>query len=402
MDRSSKLPVAAGSIATQGLPASSSRRPTLLNSERLATAPEQEFQFADDLGPGKILHLHDPLTHLKAIVVVDNVVRGPAIGGVRMAPDVTTEEVFRLARSMTLKNAAADLPHGGGKSAILADPKLPPAQKERLMRAFAQAIRDLREYIPGPDMGTDEQCMAWVKAEIGRAVGLPGEMGGIPLDQMGATGFGVAIAAEVASAFADLPLQGARVVIQGFGSVGKHAARFLAERGAILIGASDTRGTIFNPQGLDVARLIALKESGRSVIHYPDGKPLDQEAVIDLDCDLWIPAARPDVVRAENADRLRTRLVIQGANIPFTLEAEQICHERNILIVPDFIANAGGVICGAVEYSGGGQDLAFQTIASKIRTNTQLILERSMKTGALPRQSAIDLARQRVEAAMPE
>jgi glutamate dehydrogenase (NAD(P)+)/glutamate dehydrogenase (NADP+) len=190
-------------------------------------------------------------------------------------------------------------------------------------------------------------------------------------------------------------------VIQGFGSVGKHAARFLAERGAILIGASDSRGTIFNPEGIDVARLIALKEAGRSVIQYPNGKSLDQEAVVDLECDLWIPAARPDVVRAENVDRLRTRLVIQGANIPFTLEAEQICHERNILIVPDFIANAGGVICGAVEYSGGNQELAFQTIANKIRTNTQLILEKSMKTGTLPRQSAINLARQRIAAAMP-
>lgn len=400
MDRSSKPPVAAGPMATQGPSAPTSLRPTLLNSQG-ATAPEREFQFADDLGPGKILHLYDPMTHLKAIVVVDNVVRGPAIGGVRMAPDVTTEEVFRLARAMTLKNAAADLPHGGGKSAILAEPKMSLAQKERLMQAFAQGIRDLRDYIPGPDMGTDEQCMAWVKAEIGRAVGLPGEMGGIPLDKMGATGFGVAIAAEVASAFAGLQLQGARVVIQGFGSVGKHAARFLAERGAILIGASDSRGTIFNPKGIDVVQLIALKEAGGSVIQYPNGKSLDREAVVGLDCDLWIPAARPDVVRAENVDRLQTRLVIQGANIPFTLEAEQICHERHILIVPDFIANAGGVICGAVEYSGGNQDLAFQTIADKIRTNTQLILERSIKAGLLPRESAIALARQRIGAVAP-
>jgi glutamate dehydrogenase (NAD(P)+) len=396
MDRSSKPPIAAGSMATQGPSAPNFRRPNLLNAQ--GTSPEQEFQFADDLGPGKILHLYDPATDLKAIVVVDNVVRGPAIGGVRMASDVTTEEVFRLARSMTLKNAAADLPHGGGKSAILANPKLPLVQKERLMRAFAQAIRHLHEYIPGPDMGTDEQCMAWVKAEIGRAVGLPREMGGIPLDKMGATGFGVAIAAEVASSLAGLNLQGARVVIQGFGSVGKHAARFLAERGAILIGASDSRGTIFNPKGIDVAQLIALKEAGGSVIQYSDGKSLDQEAVVDLDCDLWIPAARPDVVRAENADRLRTRLVIQGANIPFTLEAEQICHERNILIVPDFIANAGGVICGAVEYSGGDQNLAFQTIADKIRTNTQLVIEPAVKTHRLPRQVALDLARERIRA----
>ncbi len=266
---------------------------------------ESIFQFSDHLGPAKIVHIYDPSTDLKAILVVDNIACGPAIGGVRMAPDVSTEEVFRLARAMTLKNAVAELPHGGGKSAILADPKLPLTDKEQLIRAFALAIKDITEYIPGPDMGTDEQCMTWVKDEIGRAIGLPSEIGGIPLDEIGATGFGLSVATEVASEFCDLDLEGARFVIQGFGSVGQHAARFLAAKGAILIGATDSQGTLFNPRGIDVSQLIELKNAFKSVINYPEWEKLyHHDVAIDIECDIWIPAARPDVVRADNAARL--------------------------------------------------------------------------------------------------
>ena len=160
---------------------------------------ENIFEFADDLGPAKIVHIYDPKVGLKAVVAIDNVACGPSIGGIRMAPDVSATEAFRLARAMTLKNAAAGLPHGGGKSVILGDPKIAPEDKERLIRAFARAIRDLVEYIPGPDMGTDERCMAWIKDEIGRAVGLPREIGGIPLDEIGATGFGLKASVDVSS-----------------------------------------------------------------------------------------------------------------------------------------------------------------------------------------------------------
>ena len=146
-------------------------------------------EYCDDLGPIKIVHLHEPSCGLRGIVVIDNVACGPSIGGVRMAPDVSTREVFRLARAMTLKNAAAGLPHGGGKAGIVADPRTP--DKARLIRAFARAIRDLVDYIPGPDMGTDETCMGWMHDEIKRALGLPRVLGGIPLDEIGATGLRV-------------------------------------------------------------------------------------------------------------------------------------------------------------------------------------------------------------------
>ena len=369
-------------------------------NEQKSRATEKAFQFSDELGPAKVIHIYEPMTGLKAILVVDNVACGPAIGGVRMAPDVTTEEVFRLARAMTLKNAAAGLPHGGGKAAILADPKMPLSDKERLVRTFARTIKHITEYIPGPNMGTDERCMAWVQDEIGRAVGLPPEIGGIPLDEIGATGFGLSIAAEVASQFCDLRLKGARLVVQGFGSVGKHAARFLGMKGVVLVGAADSKGTLYNPKGIDVDQLIGLKQAGQSVMDYPEGEKLSRDAAIALECDIWIPAARPDVVRADNIDQLNTKLVVQGANIPFTKKAEHICHGRNILIVPDFIANAGGVICAAVEYRGGSQVTAFHTIEEKIRNNTQLVLAQAAKTGLLPRQVAVGLAKKRVQKAM--
>ena len=192
---------------------------------------------------------------MKAIVVVDNVACGPAIGGTRMAPDVSFEECFRLARAMTLKNAAAGLPHGGGKSVIFADPAMPEDRKEELVRAFACAIGQIEDYIVGPDMGTNERCMGWIK------------------DEIGATGFGLAIAGEAAEAASGVSLDGARVAVQGFGAVGLHAARFLAERGAVLVAASDSKGCIADPGGIDIAALAKVKTAGGAVTDLGYGAP---------------------------------------------------------------------------------------------------------------------------------
>jgi len=361
---------------------------------------EDTFRFSDSFGPSRIIHVYRPALGLKAIVVVDNTACGPAIGGARMAPDVSLEECFRLARAMTWKNAAAGLPHGGGKSVIFGDPSMDAAAKEELIRSFAGALRDVTDYIPGPDMGTDERCMAWVKDETGRAVGLPGVVGGIPLDEIGATGFGLAACVDVARECIGLDLKGARVAIQGFGAVGKHAARFLANKGAVLVAASDTSGTLADPSGLDVGKLIDLKAAGRKLCDYDKGTKLSGDAILDADCEIWIPAARPDVVRADNVSRLRTRLVPQGANIPFTPEAEQALHDRGIVVIPDFIANAGGVICAAIEFRGGTQHEAFAYIEERIRDNTRAVLEESRRQSTPPRAAALALAERRVRSAM--
>jgi glutamate dehydrogenase (NAD(P)+) len=358
------------------------------------------FRFADELGPEKIVHVHQPALGLKAILVIDNIAAGASIGGVRMAPDVSLDECFRLARAMTMKNAAAGLPHGGGKAVIFADPHMDPAGKEELIRAFARAIADETGYIPGPDMGTDETAMAWIHDETGRSIGLPAVIGGIPLDEIGATGFGLAAAAKIAAPHCGLDLKGARVAIQGFGSVGTHAARFLCREGAVLVAASDSRGTVHNPDGLDAEALIAFKAGGKSVADSGMGEAGDSESIIGVDCDIWIPAARPDVIHAGNADAITAKLILQGANIPATQEAEEMLQKRGVLIVPDFIANAGGVICAAVEYRGGTEAVAFQVIEEKITANTRTVLQRAGAEKIMPRQAAESMARERVDAAM--
>lgn len=355
-------------------------------------------QFADEYGPEMIVHIYEPRSGLKGIVVIDNISAGPAIGGIRMAPDVSVEEVYRLARAMTWKNALAGIPHGGGKSGILADPSTP--NKETLIRQFARAIERLDGYIPGPDMGTDETSMAWVRDEIGRSVGLSKVLGGIPLDQIGATGYGLAVCAEVAEEFSDISLAGARVIVQGFGNVGTHAARYLEERGAVLVGASDLDGTIYDADGLDIAKLIEIKSETGRVTDYEGGQKLTIDAWVDLPCDIFVPAARPDVINEAVAPRLQTKVILQGANIPVTPRAERVLHDRGILSVPDFVANAGGVICASVEYRGGTQKQAFETIEEKIRENTQEILALARAHSQIPAEAALALAKQRVSEAM--
>ncbi len=358
------------------------------------------FQFADDLGPEKVIAIYNAKVGLRAMLVIDNTAAGPALGGCRMAPDVTLRECARLARAMTMKNAAAGLPHGGAKSVIAADPRMPAASKESILRAFAHAIRDLRDYITGPDMGLDERTMAWVYDETGRAAGLPAELGGIPLDEIGATGFGLAIAAEVAQGFCDVKIAGARVAVQGFGAVGRHAARFLAARGAALVAAADSRGTIINPSGLDLEALIAFQRQGRSVGEFAGGQRMERDAIVGVDCDIWIPAARPDVITMANVDSIRARLILQGANIPISLDAERRLHERGVLSLPDFIANAGGVICASVEYHGGTHSQAMQTIEEKIRSNVRAVLDAMRERKVTPREAAVGMARERVMRAM--
>lgn len=355
-------------------------------------------RFCDDLGPAKVIHLHDAAAGLRAIVVVDNVACGASLGGVRMAADVTTEEVFRLARAMTLKNAGAGLPHGGGKAGIVADPRT--VDKEPLVRAFAQAIRELGDYVPGPDMGTDEACMAWIHDEIGRSVGLPRVLGGIPLDEIGATGTGLAACADVAAEYSELELSGATLAIEGFGNVGRPAARFLSEKGVVLVAASDSQGAVHDPDGIDVEELIAAKAASGSVTGYTRGRKIANEELFAVPCDILIPAARPDCIHENNVESIRARLILQGANIPATAEAEARLHERDVLCVPDFIANAGGVICASVEFHGGSEPSAVTEIVDKIGHNTREVLEAARAQGITPRAAAMALATERVEEAM--
>jgi glutamate dehydrogenase/leucine dehydrogenase len=359
-----------------------------------------ELPEVDAFGPEQVLVVNDAATGLTGYVVVDNLAAGPAIGGVRMAADISVVEVARLARAMTLKNAMAGLPHGGAKGGIVGDPTMPRDVKIALVRAFGSRIRDVAGYTPGPDMGLDEGLMAHLRDACGRAVGLPTVLGGIPLDVLGATGFGLAVSAEVAAERGFVDLDGARVVVQGFGSVGQHTARFLAERGARLVGASDSRGGVASPDGLDVADLIGHKEATGAVTGFAGAKAVSPEALLALPCEIWVPAARPDVFTVTNVDQLQAKIVLEGANIPASPEAEELLHSKGVLVLPDFVANSGGVICAAVEYAGGTADQAFATIAERIRANTGQMLDAAIATSQPPRVVALQIAQQRVVEAM--
>jgi glutamate dehydrogenase/leucine dehydrogenase len=352
----------------------------------------------DNIGPAKIIRLYSAKEQLRAVVVIDNTALGPAIGGVRVSPTVDVTEVWRLARTMTLKNSIAGLSHGGAKAGIIADPANP--AMERTFRVFARMIRDITDYIPGPDLGCAETAMAWIHDETGRAVGLPEEIGGLPLDTLGATGFGLAECAEVATPIAGIELAGARLAIQGFGSVGKAAARFLTAKGAILVAVADSQGAMYKPAGFDVEALIAATQWTGSVINAGQGTPIAPEAIFSIDCEILIPAAVRDVITERNAAGIKASLILEGANIPATVQAEQLLHARGVLIIPDFIANAGGVIMAAMEYGGKGAPEAFGAIRDRIRKNTGLIMEKATQERVTPRVAAEAIARERVLKAM--
>ncbi|WP_431920857.1 Glu/Leu/Phe/Val family dehydrogenase [Nonomuraea jabiensis] len=355
----------------------------------------------DELGPARVVFLR-PTPWMEAVVVVDNRALGPAVGGVRLTPTVSPAEVVRLARAMTLKNAAAGLPFGGGKAGITLAPSMdstPHDPHDREMRAFAKAIEPLTDYIPGPDMGTDESCMAVIHDEIGRSVGLPAVLGGIPLDELGAAGHGLACCAQALADAGVLNIEGARMIVQGFGAVGTHTALMLKQRGAVVIAVSDSTGATCDASGLDVDELIAFKHAGAHVADFPGGSARQRDEILEMPCELLVPAAQPDVFTKDNARQVHAQVILQGANIPATAEAEKIFHERGLLCVPDVIANAGGVICATVEYAGGSAAQALATIEEKIRGNTAELIERVTHDGCLPRKAATDMAMARIRAA---
>lgn len=359
---------------------------------------EQASWAGDELGPEKVVFLRLD-AGIEAVVVIDCTLLGPAIGGTRIRRDVNADEVARLARAMTLKNAVAGLPHGGGKSGIAAPPDLAPADHERVMRAFAQAIASLTDYIPGPDMGTSERSMAYVHDEIGRAVGLPSVLGGIPLDELGATGFGVGVCAKVLADASILDLAGAQVVIQGFGAVGSNAALALSRHGALIIAVSDIKGATWNPDGLDIAALATCKQAGIPISQFPGGVSVPRDDILGYACDILVPAAQPDVVTTANAGKVSARVVLEGANIPITHAAEAELHRRGVLCVPDVVANSGGVICAAAEYRGASRTEAFTEIEDKIRVSTAELLDRTRRGQLAPRQAVDQMARERLAVA---
>ena len=292
-----------------------------------------------------------------------NITRGPAKGGIRYHPGVTIDEVRALAMWMTWKCATVNIPYGGAKGAVVLDPKqLSISELERLTRRYTSEISILigpDKDIPAPDVGTNAQVMAWIMDTLSMHIGhtVPGCVTGKPLELGGsegrveATGRGVVVAAEEAAKGMNMNLGGAKVVVQGFGNVGSVAAKLAEEAGATIIGVSDALGGIYNPNGLPVAELVN-RYSGREggIREYKDAEQIENKDLLELPCDVLIPSAIAAQITKENADKVKARLVVEGANGPLTPDADHILSDKGILVVPDVLANAGGVIVSYFEW----------------------------------------------------
>lgn len=325
---------------------------------------------ANEFGPAAIHRLYDPADDATwGYVAVDNLVRGRGLGGVRIAPDITADEVYGLAAAMTLKSSAAMLPLGGAKSGLCVDPRAfagQPELKRQFIRLVAEALWGIPDYIPGPDMGTNETDMQTIyeafsgfngAAHHGRGgVGRPPAQGGFPIDEWAITAHGLFAAAIACEKHVpEVRIKDSSVIVQGFGNVGAPIAQKLASLGARIVGASDINAGLYHPEGLDVDELCAIRRGPEGLAAYRgplkqrfDGEHID--GLIEMPCVILVPAARPHVINAHNTPHIHTRLVLQGANNPADLVCEYFLQQRRgVYSLTDFIVNSGGVVGACVE-----------------------------------------------------
>jgi len=302
------------------------------------------------------------MAHFEGYRVQHNTSRGPGKGGVRFHPNVTLSEVMALSAWMSVKNAAVNLPFGGAKGGIRVDPKtLSRSELERLTRRYTSEIGVIigpTKDIPAPDVNTNEQIMAWMMdtysmnegtTSSGVVTGKPLALGG-SLGRREATGRGVFTVGCEAAKRMGLPIEGARIAVQGFGNVGGIAALLFVKAGGRLVAVQDHAASLYNGAGIDASALWDHVQLQGSIMGYADAETVTADAFWDTPCDVMIPAAMEQQITPDNAHRIQARLVIEGANGPTTPEADDILRDRNILVVPDVIANAGGVTVSYFEW----------------------------------------------------
>lgn len=351
----------------------------------------------DNIGPRYVVKIYYRELGVHGVLVIDNTTLGPGKGGIRMTPTVTEEEITRLARAMTYKNALAGIPFGGAKAGLALDPKTADEKtKKKVVEWFARELKPFlsKLYIAGPDINMAEKEMAiFVRAvnDNRAATGKPKRLNGLP-HELGSTGFGVAEAAKLALIHHGLPSAGARVAIEGFGNVGVFAARFLTEAGMKIVAVSDSKGTIYNQNGLPWRELVKVKKEKGSVVNFLNSEKLGNEKIFTLPVDALIPAALPDVINAGNADQVKAKIIVEGANIAITAEAETKLATRGVLVIPDIVANAGGVISSYAEYRGYSAEKMFKLVKRKITKSVTAILAEAKKTGQSPRAVAMAFA----------
>lgn len=350
--------------------------------------------------------------------VQHNDTRGPFKGGIRFHPDVNLDEVRTLAGLMTLKAAVVNIPYGGAKGAVVCDPKtLSDNELERMTRRYASEITGLigpERDIPAPDVGTNPRIMAWIMdtysmnkgySVLGVVTGKPVDVGG-SLGRFEATGRGCMICTVLAARRLDIDIENATVAVQGFGNVGGNVARILAEKGCKVIAVSDVMGGIYNPEGLDINNLLKHTQKTGSVIKFKESDPISNNELLAIKCDILVPAALENTIRADNAGTIQARMVVEGANAPTTPEADAILNKRGIFVVPDILANSGGVVVSYFEWVQGLQSFFW----SEQQVNQQLelvmtnafneVMKLSLQEKVSMREAAYMLAVKRLDSAL--
>lgn len=294
--------------------------------------------------------------------VQHNAARGPYKGGVRYHPQADLDEVRALASLMTWKTAVVDVPFGGAKGGVACDPaQFSQAELNRITRRYTQSIAHIlgvNRDIPAPDLGTNAQVMAWMMDAYGQlhgyspaiVTGKPVELGG-SYGREAAPGRGLVYCLEEWARQTQYNLQGAKVLIQGFGQVGSWVARLIGTLGCVVVGVADIRGGIYNPHGLDIPRLLEHAQQTGSVVGFPDAEAVDGKTFLELPCDILIPAAIEHVIHEGNASRIKARIIVEAANHPITPRADVMLREQGVIILPDILVNAGGVVVSYFEWT---------------------------------------------------
>lgn len=380
--------------------------------------------FEDEFGPEQIIKVYNPEINMEGVLVIDNTALGPGKGGIRMTPDITEEEVFRLARTMTFKNALAEIPFGGAKSGIkfpVIENESPEDKKERkkkFIQSFANSIKLLtpKKYIAGPDVGTGEREMQWFVEATGiwkSATGKPtdlclpiirkngnnGKRCGIP-HEFGSTGFGVAQAAKVAAELYGISIQGAKISIHGFGNVGAFAYKFLTEMGAKVIAIANASGAVVSEDGFNDKIIREMIDKMKFITDYPNGKKISTDDFWKIPTDILIPASVTDVINEKNKNNIRAKIIVEAGNIPMKENIEKEFFKHGIMIVPDFVANAGGVISSYAEYRGYQPKKMFNIVSEKIIKTTRTVLKESAFLKKNPREIALGIATEKIKKAM--
>jgi glutamate dehydrogenase (NAD(P)+) len=343
-----------------------------------------------------------------------NITLGPAKGGIRYHPDVSLDEVTALAAWMTWKCAVAHIPFGGGKGGVVCDPtRMSRRELEALTRRYVAEIIDAigpEKDVPAPDVNTNDQVMAWVMdtysmhvghTETAVVTGKPIELGG-SVGRREATGRGVMIVTREAAKHRGLDITQARIAIQGFGNVGSVSADLLARLGAKIVAVTDVRGGVYNAEGLDIPKLLEYVAQRKTVEGFPSGEPLTNEQLFELDADILIPAALENQITIDNASAIRARIVVEAANGPITPEANNILHQRGIFVVPDILANSGGVTVSYFEWVQDRYGYFWEESEVNARLERKMyeafheVLQRSMKYNVDMRTGAYIVAIDRV------